>query len=271
MKPVLLVALVLFVFLAACAAPVPTPIPATAAPTVNVAAVQTQAAVAIFATETASAPTATFTPPATNTATATHTATLTQTPTETQPPTRTPTVTQTPLPSPTFTATRVPATRVPPTKVPTIAPLAKNEFANLGGKWDIAYVGEFRDKTVFFYDTGRTAFGVYVTIELRVRNLQTGTDDLANNYTFVAIDQDGNPYTETFDASQNARWQYCGCSVIVSDVAPGGETVVVVTFDVPEPTHTLTVLPRDGFYGKALPGPRFVIENVDQIPAFQHK
>jgi hypothetical protein len=89
--------------LLACApAPTPTPVP----PTPDAPATITQVAANIFATQTASAPTATDTPTSTPTFTPTFTPTHTPTFTPTHTPTRTPTFT----PSPTATATLVPIT-----------------------------------------------------------------------------------------------------------------------------------------------------------------
>jgi hypothetical protein len=166
-------------------------------------------------------------------------------------------------------------TAVPlPTKkpVPTVPPLGKDTPTKLSDKWDITYVGEFRDKTVYFYDTGKTAFGMWATVEFRIRNLQSGSTSIGDGYGFVAIDQDGKTYTYDIEATQNARWQYCGCSTLFTEVGPGEETVIVITFDVPETTKTLTLVPTDGaFSQKLLPAPRFAINNFDQVPAYSKK
>jgi hypothetical protein len=100
-----LLSVVCILFLPACAvAPTPTPTPVP--PTPDAPATITQVAANIFATQTASAPTATDTPTSTPTFTLTFTPTHTPTFTPTHTPTRTPTFT----PSPTATATLVPIT-----------------------------------------------------------------------------------------------------------------------------------------------------------------
>lgn len=266
-------AFLIMAFLFGCAASPAVPA-ATVAPTADVSAIQTQAAATTIAQITASAPKATATTPPTNTPKPTNT----PLPTNTLAPTDTPSPTNTPKPTLTPTRTAVPATATkrPPTPVPTpkildASPAPKGQSVPVKG-WDVAYVGELRDKTLFFYDEGKTAFGTWVTIEFRVKNNQTGTDNMSRTVKFAAVDQDQKIYLSDFEGSQNARWEYCGCSTIYTDVNPGEETVVVVTFDVPEGTKTLTVLPYENA-GRATPiaGALWRIENVDQIPAFKPK
>lgn len=163
-------------------------------------------------------------------------------------------------------------TKKPVPTVPPVPPVGKDIPAKLGDKWDITYVGEFRDKTIFFYDNGKTAFGTWATVEFRIRNLQSGSTSLGDDFSFVAIDQDGKVYDYDISATGNARWQYCGCSTLFSEVDPGAETVIVLTFDVPETTTSLTIVPTDGsFSDKQLPAPHFQISNFDQVPAFKSK
>ncbi len=356
----------------------------TAVPTLNVAVVQTKVAADIFATQTAGAPTATFTASPTNTpaATATPTRTNTSLPTDTPRPTDTPTLTPTPKPtvdviadkkmfaavdvrelkkSPdkfleqkislrgevftiqensdgtvmqiwvsfgaggianreavivsfddalpglfekdrvvvygtgagTFTGknalggeitqplvkavyvdygaslpTAVPVPTKPPQ--PTIPPVGKNVLTKIADKWEVTYVGEFRDKIVHLFDTGKVAFGVWATIEFRVKNLQGGSATPSDDFGFVAVDQDGKAYDDDFSATSNARWQYCGCSTFFTELAPGQETVIVVTYDVPETTRTLTLIPTEGvFSDRRRAAPRYVVSDFDQVPAFK--
>jgi|GEM_PF-5962454 hypothetical protein len=268
---ILLVCVLLSAFLFSACASTPA---ATIAPTIDVSAVQTEAAATTIAKITANAPKAT----ATSEPTDTPQATQTSVPTNTALPTDTPLPTNTLSPTATATATSIPptATKRPPTKVPTPKileqpPIPKEQVTTVKG-WEISYVGELRDKTLFFFDAGKTAFGVWVTIEFRVRNLQTGTDNMGRTVDFAAVDQDGKLYLPSFDGTQNARWEYCGCSTVYTDVDPGQGTVVVVTFDVPETTKTLTIVPIEGtFSSKPIAGALWRIENVDAIPPFKPK
>ena len=153
------------------------------------------------------------------------------------------------------------------------AGIEKNATGNLQGKWEITYVGDFRDKTVFNYfgSLNKTAMGVWVSIQLRIKNIQPGTDYFGKTYDFAAIDQDGKLYEDDSQASSNAAWQYCGCGDDYDNIAPGQGTVIVASFDVPESTKTLTVGFKSGLSRSPLPSPRFVIRNVDQIPAWKPK
>jgi hypothetical protein len=139
--------------------------------------------------------------------------------------------------------------------------------------WEMTHVGDFRDKTVFndSPDLNKTALGVWVTIQFRIRNLQPAATYLGRDYRFTAIDQDGRPYDEDADASTNAGWQYCGCNDAYDDVQPGQDTVIVVTFDVPEATKTLTIALKQGWSTLLMSSPRFRIASVDQIPAWKPK
>ena len=167
------------------------------------------------------------------------------------------------------------ATSVPAVKAPTAVPpppTAKNIPTNIQGKWQITYVGEFRDKTVYLYDSGKTAFGIWATIQLRIKNLQSGTDHISKNFGFIAADQSGKTYEDDLSASHQAAWQYCGCDTIYEDLAPGQETVIVITFDVPENTQTLTIVPTtDIFNSTVLATPRFTLANFNQVPAWKPK
>ncbi len=163
-------------------------------------------------------------------------------------------------------------TAVPPTKAPAIPPTAKNVTANLQGKWEITYVGEFRDKTVFFYDNAKTAFGTWATIQFRIKNIQSGSTSIGSDYSFVAMGQDGKSYDENFGATLYTAWQYCGCDTHVDEIGPGQETVIVMTFDVPETTQTLTFAPTSELFSSTpLAAPRFLISTFNQVPAWKPK
>ncbi len=241
-------------------------LPMLSPPTPDARATEAKMAMNIFATLTASAPTASSTP--------TVARTLTRASTPTVKSTLRPTATRTATLRPRPTATSTP---VPPPTVDLFAdkslpdPIAKNALTNLEGKWDMVYVGDFRDKTVFNEspDLNKNALGVWVTIQFRVRNLQPAATYLGGDYRFTAIDQNGRSYDEDSDASRNAGWQYCGCNDAYDDVAPDQETVIVVTFDVPESTKTLVIALRQGWSSQLMATPRFQIVNVDRIRAWK--
>lgn len=249
----------------ACA---PIGLPGFSAPTPDARGTEARIAMNIFATLTASAPTASATP----------------TITSTRPRANTPEVKNTPRPPATRTATYTPRPTSPPTPVPLptvdlladkglAEPKAKNVLTNLGGKWEMTYVGDFRDKTVFSDspDGNKTAAGVWVTAQFRLRNLQPASTYLGRDYRFTAIDQFGRTYEEDMDATRNAGWQYCGCGDAYDDVPPGQDIVIVVTFDVPETTRTLTIALKQGWSNQPMAAPSFQIVNVNQIPAWKPK
>jgi hypothetical protein len=261
----LIVATCIVVFSFAACTPIGLPMMSPATP--DARATEARMAMNIFATLTASAPTASSTPAVT----------------VAPPRANTPVVKNTPRPAATRTATLRPrptstSTPVPPPTVDLFAdkslpgPIAKNALTNLEGKWEMVYVGDFRDKTVFNSspDLNENAAGVWVTAQFRVRNLQPAVTYLGRDYRFTAIDQNGRIYEEDSDATRNAGWQYCGCSDAYDDVQPGQETVIVVTFDVPESTKTLAIAFRQGWSSQLMPSPRFQIVNVNQIPAWRH-
>ncbi len=261
----LIVATSIVVFSSAACTPIG--LPMLSAPTPDAKATEARISMNIFATLTASAPTASSTPAVT----------------VASPRANTPIVKNTPRPAATRTATLKPrptptSTPLPPTvdlfadkSLP--GPIAKNALTNLEGKWEMVYVGDFRDKTVFNNapDLSETAAGVWLTVQFRIRNLQPAASYLGRDYRFTAIDQNGRTYDEDSDASRNAGWQYCGCSDAYDDVQPGQDTVIVVTFDVPESTKTLAIALRQGWSSQLMTTPRFQIANVDQIPAWKPK
>lgn len=153
------------------------------------------------------------------------------------------------------------------------AALGKNATASLQGRWEITYVGDYRDKTLFsaFSSLNKTAMGVWVTAQFRIKNLQPGTDYVRKNYDFVAIDQDGKKYDDDSSATNNAAWQYGGYGDAYDSLQPGQDTVIVVTFDVPEATTTLTIGIKQGLGSQPMTSPRFQVVNVDQIPAWKPK
>ena len=160
------------------------------------------------------------------------------------------------------------ATRVAATSAPAPLALTKNTATNLQGKWQIAYVGEFRDKTVYLYDNAKTAFGVWASVQFRVKNLQGGSDYIGRDFDFVAFD--GSKLYSESGASSYAQWQYGGYDSEYTELGPGQETVIVATFDVPEATKSLTIVLRQG-YGTLLSSPRFAVSNFDQVPAWKPK
>ncbi len=151
--------------------------------------------------------------------------------------------------------------------------IGKNTVANLQGKWEIMYVGDFRDKTLFNYfpSLNKTAMGVWVSIQLRIKNLQPGTDYFGDTYRITALDENGKWYDVDSQAASNAEWQYCGCNDDYDNVQPSESMVIMATFDVPEAMKTLSIGFKQGLGRQALHSPRFQIENVDQIPAWKPK
>ncbi len=251
--------------IAACT---PFGLPTTSPPTPDARATEARIAMNIFATLTASVPTPSSAPTITSTRTRANTPTVKSTPrpTATRPPT------STPRPAPTSTPVPLPTVDLFADKsLP--EPIAKNAPTNLEGKWEITHVGDFRDKTVFndLPDLVKTAAGVWVTAQFRIRNLQPAITYLGRDYRFTAIDQYGRTYDEDSGASRNAGWQYCGCSAAYDDVQPGQETVIVVSFDMPSATKTLVLAVRQGWSNQLMPTPRFRIIDVDQIPAWKPK
>lgn len=194
------------------------------------------------------------------------TAVPTVTPTAAPAPTKTPVPSASPTPRPPTPTPPPPSTAVPP-----VVGIPKNTAATLQGKWQITYVGEFRDKTIYLYDSGKVAFGVWATVQFRVKNLQSGTDYLGATAGFVAIDPVGNVIQEA-GVSGRAAWMYCGCDTLFTDINPGQENVIVVTFDVPEGTKSLTIAPTtSAFSSTTLREPRWQVANFDQVPAFKPK
>ncbi len=231
-------------------------------PTPDARATEARIAMNIFATLTASAPTTTRMPTVTVTPPRANPSSVKSTPRPSS--TRTVAVS----PQSTSTATRVPSpTKDAVAEINLAAPIAKNTLTNLEGKWEITHVGDFRDKTVFNEspDLNKSAQGMWVTIQFRIRNLQTAVTYLGGDYRFAAFDQDGKPYEEDADASRNAGWQYGGCDDAYDNVQPGQETVVVITFDVPEATKTLKIALKQGWSTVIISSLSFQINEVDKI------
>jgi hypothetical protein len=151
--------------------------------------------------------------------------------------------------------------------------VAKNTAANLQGKWEITYVGEFRDKAVYWYGSSEIAKGVFGSIQVRLKNLQPQRDNFNREYFLYAIDQDGNQYAPNMEAMVNSAWEYCGCKLPNTPVDPGWDTVLVYTFDVPESTGRLIAVPALGTISRPqlLASPRFAIDGFAQIAAFKPK
>jgi formylglycine-generating enzyme required for sulfatase activity len=215
------------------------------------------------------APTFTSSPMNTPLPSFTPTPTLTPVPTSTPAPTYTVAPTRTPTPQPPT------ATPVPPTATPVPAPpVAKNTPANLDGKWEITYVGEFRDKAVYYYGSSRVAKGVFGTVQLKVKNLQAQPDNIAREYVFWAFDDEGGMIPHDPYATNYASWQYCGCGNASTNISPGWDTVLVFAFDLKETTGRPFIAPaRLGGESRYQPlsAPRFAIDGFGQIPAFKPK
>ncbi|MGB8644021.1 MAG: DUF4352 domain-containing protein [Anaerolineae bacterium] len=210
----------------------------TPAPTVDQAAIETRVALSIFATQTASVPTATNTPVATSTPTDTATLTPTNTPTITDTPTNTPTLTRTPLPSRTFTPRPPPATSTPRPAIPV------GQDVTLG-HWTYHVLAAYKDKNVWFYDETKVANGLWAVVLIQVTNAGLGTDYLANTIDFGLYDQAVRTYDHdpaAFAPDEYARWEFCGCDTIYSDINPGESQGVIMVFDVPADTQTLTLM-----------------------------
>jgi hypothetical protein len=155
--------------------------------------------------------------------------------------------------------------------IPLPPAIAKNIATTLNGEWQITYVGEFRDKTIFYAVGAKTAMGIWATVQFRIRNLMPGTARLSTNYDFVIIDEGGKTYEDDLMATLHARWQYCGCDDMYRELAPGEEAVIVATFDVPEGARNLTVALKKGILGKPMDSPRFQVTSFDQVPAWRPK
>jgi hypothetical protein len=243
--------------LSACASATPIPTP-------DSQATETKIAANIFATQTASAPTATSTLTNTPTPLPTNTATITLTPL----PTDTPTLTPTPLP------TNTP--RPLPTATPKPAPVTQDQLVHLTNAWDVTLISVRRDKAVFFYDNGETAFGVYASFLFRARNLQSGSDHIGRTLDFNVRVDGGSPiYHKLFNTYEyKARWFYSCCVDPFANLAPGEENVVLIAFDVPEAAKNLdfNFTPSNPFE-RAVPviGPDFFVPNFDQIPPRKSK
>ncbi len=157
------------------------------------------------------------------------------------------------------------------TAIPTPPAIAKNIATTLEGAWQLTYVGEFRDKTVFYPVGAKTAMGIWASIQFRIRNLLPGTARFTKDYDFVLIDENGKTYDDDPMATLYARWQYCGCDDAYRELAPGEEAVILVTFDVPESTRNLTVAIKKFLATKPLASPRFQVVGFDQVPAWKPK
>lgn len=258
--------IILALVLAACAgAPVATP-----APTVNVAAIQTRAVVDAFATQTASVPTATNTPIPTSTPLPTETSTATSPPTQTDTPlpTATPLPTDTETPTPKPLPSRTPAP--PPTATTQATPVLKDQTVTVLDRWQVTLLSVRRDKIVFGRFDNESAFGVWGTFIFRVHNLQSGSDYIGHSFGFEAI-ADGHPinYRIFNTVEDKAQYYYSCCDSGFTLVDPGGEKVILITFDVPEATHQLAFEFTVGTILGNVPVtiyPEFLEPNFDQVP-----
>jgi hypothetical protein len=225
---------------------------ATPTPTPDLQATETKIAANIFATQTASMPTATNTP------TNTTTPTVTDTPTNTA----TPTITQTPRPTDTPRPTNT------PTPAPTL--VTQDNPVTVDGKWQITLVSARRDKTIYGPYGAETAFGVWASLLFRVKNLQGGSDYIGKTFSPVVFSDSGAKdatlakYSPLNTVEDKATWFYSCCDSAFHMLSPGQETVVLYTLDVPENTKNIAFL----FYRSSdrFSSPTFFFPDFDQVP-----
>jgi hypothetical protein len=146
--------------------------------------------------------------------------------------------------------------------------VGKNAPANLENKFQVTYVGEFRDRIIFGPTQAdwKYAKGVYATIQFRIKNLQTFSDSFAQSYDLVAITADGQTIPSDPAVEANAVWLYCQCDNDRRSIPPGGESVFVITFDVPVSTQSLLIVPTQGSsaaFQSSLT--RFSVLNFDKV------
>ncbi len=150
--------------------------------------------------------------------------------------------------------------------------VGKNAPANLENKFLITYVGEFRDRVLFAPSqvNWKYAKGIYATIQFRIKNLQPVNDSLALNYDLLALTEDGQKITSDQAAQANAVWEYCQCDTDRRSIPPGGESVFVITFDVPVATQQLIIAPAQQSSDELLNGdPHFIVANFDKVHAWR--
>lgn len=228
-------------FTACAQSATPTPIPDTKG-------TETKIAANIFATQTASVPTATSTPVPTDTPT------ITPTPTVTHTPTNSPTPTMTNTPKPTSTQTPKPT------------PVLQDQTTRLLDRWEITLVSVRRDKTIWGpFGSAETAFGVWGTFVFRIKNLQTGSDYLHRSLSSqVRADGQKIDYHIMNTVEDKAKWFYSCCDSAYTLVAPNQEKVILISFDLPERTTTVEY----SFTVSGIPiYPIFLVPSFDQIPA----
>ncbi len=223
----------------------------TLTPMSDLQATETHIAFNIFATQTASVPTATSAP------TVTHTQTMTNTPTNTITPTvmNTPTNTATPTITNTLRPTNIP--------IPSPTPVLQNRTVKLFDQWDVTLISTRRDKTIWGYFGPETAFGTWATVIFRVRNLLTGSSYLGKSFNFQ-VHADGHlvNYRMFNTSDDKAEWFYSCCQTAWALVHPNEEKVVLITFDVPEDTQWLQF---NFTVGNIPVAPNFLVPDFDQI------
>lgn len=164
-------------------------------------------------------------------------------------------------------------TTKPSAPSPASSPIAgKNAPANLENKFQVTYVGEFRDRILYAPSQAdwKQAQGTYATIQFRIKNLQTFSDSLARNYNLVAVTEDGQTISSDPAAGANAVWLYCQCDTDQRMIPPGGQSVFVITYDVPVSTQSLMIVPARASTADLLYGvPRFSVVNFDKVRAWR--
>lgn len=244
-KQIVLFGVLFVLFLTSCS-PAATP-----TPTPDLRATETRIAANIFATQTASVPTATSTLTATSTSVATPTPARTATPTIRNTSTRTPLPRNTPIPT------------ARPTSV------VQDKTVKLLDKWEITLVSVRRDKTIFGYFGAETAFGVWATVMFRTRNLQGGSDYIGKSFgIWLSADGKRAEHSILNTVEDKAQYFYACCESAFHMLGPGEETVVLYSVDVPENSKTLEI----NFTVASVPVyPRFLFQNFDQVPARKTK
>lgn len=159
-----------------------------------------------------------------------------------------------------------------PTEAPKLPPVPQDQTVKLNDQWDATLISVRRDKTLFGrFDNAETAFGVYASILFRIKNNASGSDHIGNTLSFKLQADGGAPqYYKLFNTLEDkAQYYYACCKTAFSTIPPGAEEVIVIVFDVPENTKTLSVFftPANPFE-RDVPtiGPEFVVPNFDQIP-----
>ena len=133
-------------------------------------------------------------------------------------------------------------------------------------------VGIHRDKTLYFYSSAKTAFGVYATFLMKIRNKQTGTDYIGHEVSWAVLDDSGKAttYKNLSAPDEYAAYMFCGCATFFSDVQPGAETVAVLVMDVSETAKELRLIPYATVQGNAIAvAPGFIVHDFDKVPAYK--